>query len=625
MCKAGMSQPVVYEFGPYRLDPAQQLLTDGSRKIPLTPKAFQTLLVLVENQGRIVGKEELLEKVWPSTVVEEATVAQNVFTLRKQLQGEGNVQYIETVPKRGYRFTADVRVAAPVQAAIPADRVAPSPRSRRPRKTLIYVLSVASVCAVALLVWRPWSPRNDRPTADRRIMLAVLPVQNLTGNPGKEYLADGLTDEVIADLGSVNPDRLGVIARTSTMVYKQGNKTIQQIARELNVDYVLEASVREGSGQIRFTAQLIRTQDQTHVWAHNYDRPMADVLAMQGELARTVAEQIRVKLPQASAARLASARPVSPEAYDAYSRGRYFWNKRTTEAMTIAERYFQQAIQADPKFAPGYAGLADVYQLMVNLNQIPPQDGYARARAAAENALELDGALAEAYTTLASIKGDYEWDWQGAESGYKQAIALNPNYAMAHHWYGDFLAGVGRVEEGMAEIRKAEELDPLSPVIRVSSAGLSCWFGRCADAIKELQRTLDMYPDFVEAHEALAEIYGYLGRYQESLAELEKEREPPLGHVLVLRGFAAAKAGHTQEALDIVRQIEGQAAEPHTNYWAAIVYAGLGDKDRAFARLESARQTRDPSMPYIRSELAFRDLHSDPRLAELFRRMNMPG
>jgi len=620
-----MSQPVVYEFGSYRLDPSQQLLTHGGREIPLTPKAFQTLLVLVESQGRIVGKDELLRKVWPSTVVEEATLAQNVFTLRKQLQGEDDVQYIETLPKRGYRFVAKVRIAPPAHAeTIPTEPAPATAGTAPPAKRLPYYLgAAAAVCAATLLLWRPWS--HAGPEENRRIMLAVLPVQNLTGDPGQEYLADGLTDEVIADLGGLNPERLGVIARTSAMVYKQTNKNIRQIARELGVDYVLETSVREGPGQIRFTAQLIRTQDQTHVWAQNYQRSMSDILAMQSDLARTVAEQIRVKLPQAVVARLASQHPVSPDAYDAYFRGRYFWNKRTTEAMRTAERYFQQAIQADPAFAPSYAGLADCYQVMVNLNQMSPEEGFSRAKAAAERALQLDGALAEAHTSLASIKGDYEWDWQGAESGYRRAIELNPNYATAHHWYGDFLAGTGRIEEGMAEMRKAQELDPLSPVIRVSAANMYCLLDRCSEAIQELQRTLDTFPDFVEAHEALAEIYGYLGRYEQSVAELGKEHEPPLGHVQVLRGFAAAKAGRTQEAVEIVRQIEAQTAEPHANYWAAIVYTGLGDKERAFARLESARQARDPYMPYLRSALPLKDLSPDPRLAELLRRMQMPN
>jgi TolB-like protein/DNA-binding winged helix-turn-helix (wHTH) protein/Tfp pilus assembly protein PilF len=615
-----------YEFGPFRLDVAQKQLFAGQEPVALTPKAFDTLLLLVSHHGRLVSKDELLSAVWPDVVVEEATIAQNVFRLRKVLGEDANGSpYIETIPKRGYRFSAGVRVVESAQGTPPRDSPLAPAGASPPTWRLFYPLSIAVLAAVAgLLVWAPWSQRGVGPTANGRIMLAVLPVQNLTGAPGEEYLADGLTDEVIADLGRLNPDRLAVIARTSSMAYKQTNKTIQQIARELNVDYVLESSLREGAGRIRFTAQLIRTQDQTHLWAQTYDRPLADILALQSDLARTVAEQIRVELPQAVAARLASSRVVSPQAYDAYAKGRYFWNKRTTESLTIAERYFQQAIQSDPGFAPAYAGLADCYQVMVNLNQLAPRDGFVRAKAAVEKALELDDSLAEAHTSLASIKGDYEWDWQGAESEYRRAIALNPNYATARHWYGDFLAGTGRLEEGMAEMKKAAELDPLSAVIRVSSADLQCGLGRCLEAIEELRRTLEMYPDFVEAHQALAEIYGYLGRYPESVAELQQEREPPLGQILVLRGFAAARAGRKQEALEIVRRLESQTGEPHTAYWGAIVYAGLGDKDRAFAQLETARQTRDPYMPYVGSAYVFAELRPDPRFAELLRRMNMP-
>jgi TolB-like protein/DNA-binding winged helix-turn-helix (wHTH) protein/Flp pilus assembly protein TadD len=626
-----------YEFGPFRLDSGQKQLFAGGEAVALTPKAFDTLLLLVQNSGRLVSKDELLRTVWPNVVVEEATVAQNVFRLRKVLgEDASGSPYIETIPKRGYRFSAKVHVVesaqggthpqsgtAPQGGAPLESRVEPA-RSSPPAKRLVYLLSIAVIAAVAgLLIWGWWSDRSVRP-ANGRVMLAVLPVQNLTGDPGQEYLADGLTDEVIADLGRLNPDRLGVIARTSSMAYKQSNKTIQQIARELNVDYVLEASLREGAGQIRFTAQLIRTQDQTHLWAQTYDRPMADILALQSELARTVAEQMRVGLPRAVAARLAVPRAVSPQAYDAYAKGRYFWNRRTTESMTIAERYFQLAIQADPGFAPAYAGLADCYQVMVNLNQLAPQDGFLRARAAVEKALELDDSLAEAHTSLASIKGDYEWDWHGAESEYRRAIALNPNYATARHWYGDFLAGTGRLEQGVTEMRKAAELDPLSAVIRGSLADLDCMSGRCAQAIEELHRLLEMYPDFVEAHQALAEIYAYLGRYPESVAELQKEGDSPGGQIMVLRGYAAARAGRIQEALEVVQRLETDSGAPHTAYWEAIVYTGLGDKDRAFARLESARLARDPYMAYLCSAYVFTDLRSDARFAELVHRMNMP-
>jgi len=455
-------------------------------------------------------------------------------------------------------------------------------------------------------------------------MLVVLPVQNLTGHPAQEYLTDGLTEEVIADLGSLNPQRLGVIARTSAMAYKQRSRTVQEIARELGVDYVLETSLREASGQVRFTAQLIRTQDQTHVWAHKYDRPMTDVLSLQSELARAVADEIRIGLAPEVTARLSSARPVRPEAYDAYLKGRFFWNKRTPAAMNIAENYFQQAIQADPNFAPGYAGLADCYQVMVNLEQLKSKDGFSMARAAALKALGLDKTLAEAHTSMASIMGDFDWDWQGAETEYKRALELNPNYATAHHWYGDFLAGMGRFDEATEEFRKAQELDPLSPVIGVTLGQLDCAAGHCEQGIEQLKKTLEIDPDFAEAHEALAQIYAHLGMYQQALAEMGKERQPPAGHSALLVGYAAAKAGHKEEALSIVRQLEKQHDFQHRDYYLSVMYAALGDKEQAFARLESARLSHDPFMPYFRADITLGSLRSDPRYADLLRRMNMP-
>jgi len=456
------------------------------------------------------------------------------------------------------------------------------------------------------------------------VRLAVLPVQNLTGDSSQDYITDGLTEELIAQLGSMNPDRLGVIARTSSMSYKQTSKSIGQIGKELGVDYALETSLRESSGQLRFTAQLIRTQDQTHLWARNYDRPMSDILALQGELARTVAEEIRVGLPPQVVARLASPRAVRPEAYDAYLKGRFYWNKRTRQDMTTAEGYFQQAIQADPTFAPGYAGLADCYQVMVNLGQLNPSDGFARARAAALKALELDKTLAEAHTSLASIRGDFDWDWQGAEAEYKQALELNTNYATAHHWYGEFLAGVGRYDEAIAEINKAQQVDPLSPVIGVTAGQMYCRAGRCDQGIEQIKKTLEIYPDFEEAHEALAEIYGHQGMYEQALAEFKRALQPPAGHAFLLAGYAAAKAGHKQEALGSFQRLEKQDSQ-HADYYQAIIYSALDNKDQAFASLERARQSHDWFMPYFRADIKLDNLRSDPRYADLFRRMNMPG
>ena len=618
-----------YEFGPYRLNPAQQLLSQGNKKVPLTPKAFQTLLVLVEAQGRVVAKDELLQKVWPDTFVEEATLAQNVFTLRKQLQDDRDgAVYIETVPKRGYRFVAAVRVHEPPATPEPSS-IAEGPQQipQQPRTLAstrwIGLLMVTVVIAAAAAYWFAWSRSRHLARASDRVMLAVLPVKNLTGDASQDYLADGLTEEVIADLGTLNPQRLGVIARTSAMAYKETNKTIKDIAGELGADYVLESSLRGGSGHVRFTAQLIRTQDQSHVWAHNYDRAMADVLAMQSELAMTVAEEIRIGLPSQVAARLASPRAVQPEAYDNYLKGRFFWNKRTADATTTAESYFRQAIQADPKFAPAYAGLADCYQVMVNLDQLTANDGFSRARGAALKAVELDDTLAEAHTSLASIEGDFDWNWSGAEAEYKLALQLNPNYATAHHWYGEFLAGIGRLDEATAEIKKAQEIDPISPVVAVTLGEMYCRAGRCQQGIEQIKKSLEIHPEFQEAHAALAEMYAHLGMYEAALAEEAKAGQPPGARTAFLLSYAAARSGHKEEALKIFHQFEKQMDWQHRDYYLAILSAAFGDNDQAFARLENARQSHDPFMAYLRADFTLESLRSDPRFLELLGRMSM--
>lgn len=620
-----------YEFGSFHLDPVQQQLLENGKPVALTPKAFDTLLVLVRNHGRLVTKDELLETVWSDSFVEESTVAQNIFRLRKALRDDGpETVFIETVPKRGYRFVGEVRFEEPVevqqrgrQSSEPRSQPSPEPR---PRKGAIWIVVGIAVLVVgvggAFWLARSRAPRSA--AAPSRIMLAVLPVENLTGDPNREYLSDGLTEEIIAQLGSLSPQRLGVIARTSSMTYKGTSKTVDQIGRELGADYLLESSVRSSGDRLRVTIQLIRTRDQSHLWADSYDRVLGDVLTFQSDVGREIAHVIPLSLTGEQLARLGNVRPVKPEAYDAYLKGRFFWNKRTPEDMTRAETYFQQAIQADPSFAPGYAGLADCDQLMVNLEQLKAQDGFSRARVAAMKALELDKTLAEAHVSLASIKGDFDWDWQGAEDEYKQALELNPNYATAHHWYGEFLAAMGRFDEATREIEKAQQVDPLSPVIGVTVAQMDCRVGQCERAIEQLKKTLEIYPDFAEAHQALAEIYAYQGMYDQSVAELKYQRQlSDIGSIL-LRGFASAKAGRRQEALDVLHELESRADLQHKNYCLAIVHATLGEKDPAFAELESARQAHDPWVAYFRSDIKLTDLRSDPRYAGLIGRMNMP-
>jgi len=615
----------LYEFGEFRLDATERLLFRANNHVPLPPKAMDILVLLVERRGHLVDKDTLLKEIWPDTFVEEGSLTQNVSVLRKILtEARDGKEMIETIPKRGYRFIAPVREIEPEAPPRPSPTGTPAPvkqvsPSWRRRLVWIAAIAVVALTGGGYFLWHHFSPRPTAPS--QRIMLAVLPVQNLTGNPEQDYLSDGLTDEMIAQLGNLGPQRLGVIARTSSMAYKKTTKTVDQIGRELRVDYVLETSVRSSGERLRVTAQLIRTRDQTHIWSSSYDRALGDILTLESEAAREVAYQIRLALTPQEEARLAKPRPVNPQAYDAYLKGRFFWNIRTPEAMTSAESYFRQAIQADPNYAPGYAGLADCYQVMVDLDQLRANDGYPRARAAALKALELDKTLAEAHTSLASVKGDFDWDWQGAEAEYKQALELNPNYATAHHWYADFLAGLGRLEEATTEIKRAREIDPLSPVIGVTLGQMYCRAGHCDQGVDEYKKILEMYPAFLQGREALAEAYAQMGRYEKSLAELE---QPFPRRRSVLWGYTLAASGRRREALNLVEELKSETGWEHVDYALAAIYAGLGDNDQAFTSLESARRSRDFWMAYLQTDFKLYSLRSDPRYQDLLRRMNLP-
>src|SRR5271157_3632607 len=388
-----------FEFGRFRLDPAEKVLFADGQPVPLTLKAFETLLALVESSGHVLEKDELLKRVWPSTFVEEGTLAQNIATLRKAL-GEGPDQrsYIETVPRRGYRFSAAVERVETGTAP-----EAPRPRVRR--------RVIAGAAAGAVLLLAGWFAReairpHGGPTRGKT-MLAVLPFVNLNGDDsGEDYFSNGLTEELITQLGSLEPARLGVIARTSAMQYKDSHKDVRQISQELGVDYVLEGSVRRDGDHVRVTAQLIQARDQTHLWANEYDRNLSGILALQSDVAGVVAREIQIRLTPEESARLAVAHPVDPDAYELYLKGRYFWNKRTVVAYEKAIDYFNQAIARDPQYARAYSGLADAYALLGSRAnaKIPRRKAMPLAKEAALTALKLDDSLAEAHASLAFVE-----------------------------------------------------------------------------------------------------------------------------------------------------------------------------------------------------------------------------
>src|SRR5262249_32329383 len=356
-----------------------------------------------------------------------------------------------------------------------------------------------------------------------RIMLAVLPFQNLTGDPAQEYFGDGLTEELIAQLGRLHPENLGVISRTSVMGYKHGDKRLDQIGRELSVQYVLEGSLRKSAARLRLTVQLVRVEDQAHLWAENYDRRVQDILAVQDDVARAVAREIQLHLTQQQQTDLTEHRTVDPVAYESYLKGRFFWNKRTELGFRKAIEYFQVAIAKDPTHAQAYAGLADSYLLLSGYGFEPQEKALPEAKAAAVKAIALDNRLAEAHTTLGLISLQHDWDWPESERHFKRALELNPNYSVARDFYGDgYLWSVGKTDEAIAELRKAHELDPLSLIIATDLAKHLCFAGQYSEGLEVFTKVLEADPDFVQAHYYLSRAYALRGSYVDAIAEADK-------------------------------------------------------------------------------------------------------
>jgi TolB-like protein/Tfp pilus assembly protein PilF len=459
-------------------------------------------------------------------------------------------------------------------------------------------------------------------------MLAVLPFENLTGDTAQEYSSDGLTEEMISQLGSLNPEQLGVIARTSVMHYKNSQTPLEQIGRELGVQYVLEGSVRRDSNKVRISAQLIQMKDQTHLWSRQYDRELSSLLVLQGEIAREIAGEIQLTLGDDRKRIATDRKPVasstSYEAYDLYLKGRYFWNKRTGEGFQEAAEYFQQAIDKDPNYARAYAGLADTFALMSTWYLAPPNEIMPKARAAALKALEIDDSLAEAHTSLALITENYDWDWRTAEKEYQRAIQLDPGYATAHQWYAEFLSFQGRFDEALAESERARRLDPLSLII-ATDHGAILYFSRQYDrAIEQFRAVLEMEPGFGRANMI---IYAYVqkGEFAEALAYIEKTRrlyknDQPRSWRLEAYVYGhSGQLAQAQKALEKLKQLDQR--------WQIDIdpslYVALNRKDEAIALLQRACSEHSSVVTSLKVEPNYDPLRSDPRFQELQRRVGL--
>ncbi len=617
-----------YEFGPFRLDPQKRRLMRDGDVVRLTPKAFDLLLVLVEERGRTVEKDELFAKVWPGVVVEENNLNQNITALRKSLgDSRQESQYIATIPGVGYRFVAEVTSRAegltPDQSS-EHSQAAPAARGNLLGYALVVLLPLVMV-ALGFALYKLYAGEKRAPVAISSIM--VLPLENLSGDSQQEYFADGMTDALIGDLAKIGG--LHVISRTSSMHYKGTKKSLPEIAKEISVDAVVEGTVQRSGDRVVIRAQLIHAATDRHLWVETYERPVRDVLDLQSEIAQAIAREVQIKMTPDERARLKSRHPVRPKAFDEFLQGRFlYWNRRTGENLTTAIDHFQNAIKEDPNFAQAYVGLADCYnaQGAVQVAAMPPLDARSRAEEAATKALELDPGLAEAYSALGYVNL-FNWNWTAAEQYFKRAIELNRNYANAHNFYASFLISRGSIDDAIAASNRARELDPFSLSISAQRGFLLENARRYSEAIEQLHAVIKMDPNHYQAYWILGHTYAAHGQHREAIAASEKavelsQRTPgALGILGLAYGLAGRKAEANQILNELLKLNESRYVTP-----AALVnvYIGLGDKDQAFAWLEKAYQEKSNYVVFLKVFPILDTIRSDPRFPDLVRRIGLP-
>jgi TolB-like protein/DNA-binding winged helix-turn-helix (wHTH) protein len=606
----------IVRFGIFQLDRTARELHKAGVKVKLQDQPFRVLALLVDRAGQVVTREEFRQKVWPTDVyVGFDQGLNNAIKKVRDALGDSadSPRFIETVDRHGYRFVAPVS-AGPGRPS--------EPRFHFGLRTLrnTAVIGLTTVSLIAALAYWAWhgSGMHARPSHEKAI-LAVLPFDNLSRDPDQEFFSDGLTEEMIAQLGKLNPERLTVIARGSVAKYKGSDLAVDQIGKELHADYLVQGSVRRASDRVRITVQLIQVRDQTDLWAESYDRKLKDVLALQDSVARTIANQIHITLAPGQQTRLASHANLDPEAYEAYLKGRYYWNKRTADGLQKALIYFQQAINQDPGYGAAYSGLADCNSGLAWHGFKSPTEALPKANAAALKAIEIDPQSAEAHASLGLVL-NHTWDWAGAEAEFKHALQLDPNYANAHHWYGDNLSVTGRHDEALLEAKRALELDPLNLMIG-TWVGLRYYLARKYDlAIEQGRNTVELDPHFAAAHLLLGESYVQMGLHEQGLAELQTAASLSGNSALYLAQVAVAhaSAGRKTEALRIIAELQMIAVARYVSpYGLAQIYAALNDKEQTFKWLQVAYDDRAVWMSYLAVDPVFDGFRSDQRFQDL--------
>lgn len=663
-----LQQPI--RFGEdFELDLRPRRLRRGRRVLKLERIPLEVLILLLERPGEIVSRDEIVARVWGHDVFLDTdnSIRGAIRKVRFVLKDDSETPlFIQTVTGRGYRFIAPIlspkevppstpetslistspslgseldslskagsaRLTAEEQERIPdplpdAESAGRVVHRRAPAWVSIGLVSAALICFLSLLALWAWRDSRMPAVSQRTTVLAVLPFDNLSRDPDQEFFSEGLTEEMIAQVGKLNRDRLTVVARSSVAKYKGSTLAAREIGNELHADYLVQGSVRHSSDRVRITVQLIRARDQTDIWTESYDRELRDVLAVQDSVVRNIASEIHIALTEEQKKRLTAPRQITPAAYEAYLKGRYYWNKRTGEGMQKAEQYFQQAIEYDATYAVAYSGLADCNSGLAWHGFKSPAETLPKAYAAARKAIEINPDSAEAHASL-GLAMSHRWDWSGAEIEFTRALQLDPQYANAHHWYGDYLSIKGRHDEAIAQAKRALQLDPLNLMIG-TWLGLRYYLAHdYSHAIEQSRGSVELDPNFAAAHLLLGEDYAQAGLRSEAVTEMKKAAslsgDSPLYTAQL--AVALAVAGRNRDALQIAHELEAISRNRYVSpYGVAQIYAALNDKEETLKRLQAAYDDHAVWMGYLAVDPIFDRYRSDQRFKDLLQRVGLP-
>jgi len=634
------NQSRVIRFGIFEVDLQAGEIRKAGLRQKLAGQPFQVLQVLLERPQEIVTREELRERIWPgNTFVDYELALKKAVNRLREVLGDSaeSPHFIETIPRRGYRFIGAITPPSPVPSesvepsflnAVGALETAEQPVAAHPsRRNIPWKVagSLALTGVATLLLWFNADKIRSRIFARSRSLeihsVAVLPLEDLSRDPEQEYFTDGMTDELITELAKFG--NLRVISYTSVWRYKQTNLPLPEIARELGVDAIVEGRVMRSGDRVRITAQLIDARSDTHLWADTYERDVRDILALQDEVAQRIATQVGINLSPSEQTRMASTRIVNSEAYEAYLKGNFYWNRSNCEGSKKALQFFQQAVANDPNFAPAYLGLAEAYFTLGDWGCWPQQEAFAKSKPAALRAIELDPNLGAAHTWLGMLAFFYEWEWQNAEREFKQAIQLDPNYSFAHLSYAVFLVTMGRPEQGFAEMKRAHKLDPTSELTNMVSVHVLYLARHYDQAIEQAKIAIELNPGSWGAYVWLGESYERKGMYEQAdAAYLKSKALEGLGpEELAVFRSAYRKSGirgHWQQELARVSPNKLECGR-------TVIFAHIGDKDRTLEYLNQDFQHHCTDLRSLNVDAIYDNLREDPRFQDVFRRMKFPG